>query len=684
MHLLLEGAVMLRTIVFATAGSFTLLCSACSSGDACDPDGGASCETGTTPFIPATDVSDLCVTPLAPNEPLCSNAFSDGTWPASHRGSYAQGSSALAGPSDAADVVSEHIDLPEAGVPVVPTFSAPYEDGGRAIWSTVTGLDAAIVKLDHGTFEIIDWYVPAEREQDPPRFSLGVSGAYTAIDARGRFIVGRTRFIGFYRDSTDGDRSSPIELEKRVFLPDEVFCNEDDVIAGMTLTYDGNLAFATELGNLFVMSPDVDPGAVSYAAAAANPTCPTDDSSGLEVVSNSLAADESGGIYLLTSAAMYRFDWDGQDLTEAWRAEYEVDEEVPSPIRLGPGSGSTPSLMGTSADDDRFVVITDGQALMHLVLFWRDEVPDDWQPIAPGKDPRIACELAVDFGTDAPLAISEQSVAVRGYSAIVVNDLLTDPTINPPSELPFAAVAQNLVSALEGGIPEKAPLGVERIDWDPVTRSCATAWANAEISIPNAIPSISETSGLVYGTGLRDGRWGLEGLDLDSGESTVWVPAGDGVCPGDGGGVAAALPGVPEVLEVVPDSCENSVYAATTIGPDGVVYQGTLAGYTRYVPGTVATIPDEIRIESGLSQTLDLLDRAQSGEGDQLGSRDYLRRSIVQLDATQIVALESGDASVAAAVRTALESLDAAVAAFDADESYDAQVNAAREALTGL
>ena len=69
-------------------------------------------------------------------------------------------------------------------------------------------------------------------------------------------------------------------------------------------------------------------------------------------------------------------------------------DDVPSPIRLGPGSGSTPSLMGTKADDDRFVVITDGQALMHLVLFWRDEVPDDWEPIAPGKDPRIACEIA--------------------------------------------------------------------------------------------------------------------------------------------------------------------------------------------------------------------------------------------------------------------------------------------------
>lgn len=121
-------------------------------------------------YAPTTDTSDLCAMPLAPNEPLCSTAFGDTAWPSSHRGSYAQGSSPLAGPTDAADTASAHVDLPGAGVPVIASFSAPYEDGGRAVWSTVTGLDGAIVKLDHESFEIIDWYVPAEREEDPPNF----------------------------------------------------------------------------------------------------------------------------------------------------------------------------------------------------------------------------------------------------------------------------------------------------------------------------------------------------------------------------------------------------------------------------------------------------------------------------------------------------------------------------------
>jgi hypothetical protein len=340
--------------------------------------------------------------------------------------------------------------------------------------------------------------------------------------------------------------------------------------------------------------------------------------------------------------------------------------------------------MGTKADDDHFVVITDGQALMNLVLFWRDEVPEDWEPIAPDKDRRIACEIAVDFGTGATEAISEQSVAVRGYSAVVVNDLLTNPTINPPSMSPLAAAAQNLVSALEGGIPEKAPFGLERIDWDPETRTCSTVWANSEISVPNGIPSISEASGLVYGAGQRDGQWGLEGLDFATGESRVWVAAGPGTCSQENAGLVALLPGVADVLAQVPDSCENSVYAATTIGPDGMVYQGTLNGMTRYVPEVAQALPAASQAAAGVDQALDLLARSESDAPSNISERNYLRRAGVQLVATEAVALGAGLDDIATAAATALGSVDAAIAALDAGEPYDAHVQDAREALSAL
>jgi hypothetical protein len=643
------------------------------------------CSSSNSSSAPAIDTSELCTTPLAPNEPLCSTAFGDTVWAGSHRASYAQGSSALPGPADSQTSKSEHLVLEGAGIPVIASFSRPYEDGGRAVWSTILGADSAIVKIDHETFEIIDTYVPGDREEDPPEFELGLSGAYAAIDAQNRFIAGRTNFVSFFGDSVEGDRSSNIELKKRIFLPPEAFCNDDDVIAGMSLTYDGHLAFATELGNLFVIPADVDPDDLGEVpVVSTNENCATADAADLEIVSNSIAVDEAGGIYLLTSAAMYRFNWDGSTLSMAWRAAYDSAEDVPSPIRLGPGSGSTPSLMGTKADDDHFVVITDGRALMNLVLFWRDEVPDDWEAIAPGKDRRIACEIPVDFGTGATEAISEQSVAVRGYAAIVVNDLLTNPTINPPSMSPLAAAAQNLVSALEGGIPEKAPFGLERIDWDAETRTCSTVWANPEISVPNGIPSISEASGLVYGAGQRDGQWGLEGLDFATGESRVWVEAGPGTCPMDSGGLLPLLPGVGDVLEQVPDSCENSVYAATTVGPDGMVYQGTLNGMTRYVPDTAQALSAAAQAEAGVDQALDLLTRSESDAPSNISERDYLRRAAVQLVATEAVAVDAGLDDIATAAATALASVGAAITALDAGQPYDTYVQDARDALSAL
>ena len=249
---------------------------------------------------------------------------------------------------------------------------------------------------------------------------------------------------------------------------------------------------------------------------------------------------------------------------------------------------------------------------------------------------------------------------------------------------PLAAAAQNLVSALEGGIPEKAPFGLERIDWDPETRTCSTVWANSEISVPNGIPSISEASGLVYGAGQRDGQWGLEGLDFATGESRVWVEAGPGTCPMESGGLLPLLPGVGDVLEQVPDSCENSVYAATTVGPDGMVYQGTLNGMTRYVPDTAQALPAAAQADAGVDQALDLLTRSESDAPSNISERDYLRRAAVQLVATEAVAVDAGLDDIATAAATALASVGAAIAALDAGQPYDTYVQDARDALSAL
>src|SRR6185503_17139493 len=255
-------------------------------------------------------------------------------------------------------------------------------------------------------------------------------------------------------------------------------------------------------------------------------------SCGREGVSNSISTDEDGGIYVVSEKAMYRVDWRDGALSLRWRTPYKTGEGGGG-ARIDEGSCSTPALMGTDRDDDRFVVITDGQRLMHVVLFGRD-------------DGKIACELPLTFGDpNATESTSEQSVVVRGYGTLVVNNVLALDDV-------LGALPEDVrpASALSAPVPENAPKGVERIDWDPATRTCHSVWGNREASIPNGIPTMSAATGLAYGAGLKGQTWGLLGLDWATGAEKLWVPSGDG--PQD-----------------------NSFFAATTIGPDGRVLYGT-------------------------------------------------------------------------------------------------------------
>ena len=81
---------------------------------------GCSNSSGDGGYTPATETGDLCETPLAPNEPVCSAAFGDTVWAGSHRSSYAQGSSPLPGPAEAGAITTEHIELP--GAPIIVSF----------------------------------------------------------------------------------------------------------------------------------------------------------------------------------------------------------------------------------------------------------------------------------------------------------------------------------------------------------------------------------------------------------------------------------------------------------------------------------------------------------------------------------------------------------------------------------
>ncbi len=535
--------------------------------------------------LPAGASAAKCKHESAKNEPPCNPALANSPWGASHRGSYAQASSPYKGlESKKVKTIKDYTP----GIPIQLQFSDRYPHGGRVAWGSVVSSNdnQSVFKVNAKTGKLIDTYTPSEREQNPPPAASGsISGSYNMLDRNDHFIVPRNRFIDVYGEQNPDKVGSKITLLKRYFLPDSAFCTADDHVVGATMTYDGYVAMVSEYGVVSTVPRKPhkmnDENLRTYSInGSACDTAPQED---LENVSNSIAADEKGGIYVVTSKKMRKVKHDPKtnELHSAWAAKYNAGSEQ-SAVRLGEGSGSTPSLMGVGKQD-KFVVITDGQDVMHQDLFWRGGVPKKWKGLGGDHPKRMACETPVTFGDpNTTASLSEQSVAVRGYGTLNVQNLI---------DYDFGSVTgplRSVLAALRGGDPSAAPHGAERIDWKPGKQKCVSKWANKKVSIPNGIPTMSSKSKLAYGIAQKGGEWGVAGLDWKTGKEKFFARSQQQACDLDEahslleqGGVDAIFG---PVLDELPNDCSNSTYAATEVGPGGSIWTGNFLGLTIYRP----------------------------------------------------------------------------------------------------
>lgn len=271
-------------------------------------------------------------------------------------------------------------------------------------------------------------------------------------------------------------------------------------IAGLSLTQNGRLIV---LGNNSISVVDRSmQGEVQQVRFGAG-----------ETITNSLAVDDTDGIYVASDKRMYKLIWNGKALSKdeshgAWSAPYETGRQPPN-VKIGVGTGSTPTLMGFGSDPDKLVVITDGADRMKLVAFWRDKIPADAQAM-PGQSPRVAGKIQVTAGlSPAPEFLqSEQSVVVSGYGAFVVNNIAEKGS------------QDRLVDVLALGPVEPPPHGVERFEWNPKENAFRSVWARPDVSSTSMVPSMSQPSNVVFTSGYdsKDG-WLLTGLDWDSGKT---------------------------------------------------------------------------------------------------------------------------------------------------------------------
>jgi len=243
-----------------------------------------------------------------------------------------------------------------------------------------------------------------------------------------------------------------------------------------------------------------------------------------EGITNSFAVDETGGVFVVTDAALYRLEAAGRRVEVAWRRRY-ADSNVHKPGQSDAGSGTTPTVVRR-----RYVAITDNADPMNVAVYLRG---------ADSRGRLVCREPVFDPGASA----TDQSLIAAGRALIAENNYgYTGPT------------------ATNGG--RLTSPGLQRVD---VRRGrCETVWRSEEIA-PSAVPKASLRAGLVYTytkapTGDDTDAWYFTALDFRSGETVFKRLAGTGFG-------------------------YNNNFAPVTIGPGGAAYVGVLGGITRFADG---------------------------------------------------------------------------------------------------
>jgi hypothetical protein len=376
--------------------------------------------------------------------------------------------------------------------------SVTFDGQGRIVTVCVGIAGPTLRMLDPKTLDTL-----AEQPLPPrdPRtlaniFTSFGGGGYFYLDEQDRAVVPTTtRHVQIYAETPAPGFSLVRDIDLSGVIPD------GESILSALPDWSGRLWFASTGG--VVGYVEADGRIVSRALG--------------EPIGNSFAVDEQGGVYIVSDAALYRFEARPGRVKTIWRARY-ANIGVAKPGQSEKGSGTTPTLMGK-----RLVAITDNADPMDVVVFKRARKV---------KGRRRVCRQPVfaKGGSD-----TDQSLIATPRSMVAENNY----GYSGPS------------SVMQG---KTTTPGLARVNLDR-GGGCHVAWTSGEVA-PSVVPKLALGAGLVYtytkGTDSHD-PWFLTALDFRSGRTVYKALAGSGLG-------------------------YNNNYAPVTLGPDGTAYVGTLGG----------------------------------------------------------------------------------------------------------
>ncbi len=346
-----------------------------------------------------------------------------------------------------------------------------------------------------------------------PQMSIA-NGNYVLCDRHNRVYINAGRILARYSLVDGNDPSKGIKLDNQIDLTSHIFGSF--TLVGVSMTYDGYLVVASQRG---LLSVDLD-----LTRVVDTYQFPTD-----QILTNSLSIGEDGGVYVASNSSTAEGSgvmrklicrnglFSESESDGAWSASYDGGPAAPA-IKMGFGTGSTPTLMGFGDDEDKLVVITDGAKRMKLTAFWRDEIPADAVAV-DAANPRLAGLFEVSCGLpeNTEWIQSEQSVVACGYDAFVVNNINT--TGNPTSD--------KIIGVLAIGPLVETPRGVECVRWNTAENCWQSKWSRSDVSSISMIPSVSTPSSMVFVNGYDADGWEVTGLDWATGATRHRVIFGD-------------------------------------------------------------------------------------------------------------------------------------------------------------
>ena len=403
--------------------------------------------------------------------------------------------------------------------------SVTEDSMGRLITVCPTVTGATLRMLDPTTLASLASYpLPARKDVGSFSFSNFSGGGYFYLDDHDRAVVSTFTSHLLVLDERDGKFVKVRDV-------DVSSATGGDAIQSALPDWSGRIWFITESGVV---------GFVTMSGVVRSQHLPDG-----ETIANSFAVDESGGVFIVSTHALYRFDVRDGRVHVTWRQTYDRGSRT-KPGQVSQGSGTTPTLIGrSSTNGGGWIAITDNaDPRMQVVVYRRGKA-------GPGKP------------------ICRQPVFGAGTSADE-NSLIA---------VPGGLIAENNYG-YDGPLPGKHALrsadtepGLVRVDVDYKRGRCHVAWRNDAVRIPTVVSKVSLATGLLYTythptvtelpwTGaalpalLAPDAWFFTAIDVRTGKQ-VWSRY-----TGSGLGY-------------------NNNYAPVTLGRDRAAYVGTVGGLIR-------------------------------------------------------------------------------------------------------